>query len=221
MTPSGTTDENVRIVKSAIDALNAHDLNRFRELHSENFTLYTPASINGAKGEEAISEDVGRDLVACPDLQFKLDRILGAGEWVIAQGLLNGTNTGPLISLKGKQVRATGKRVEVRQALLHRVEAGKIIETHQYYDQFQADAQLGIRKKAETRLMAYLVAGLVILTVAGLASLLHLGIIPDSSLFGLLFAGVWLISVSAYLIWKLTASLRSQNSERPSKLGRN
>ena len=85
MASSGTAiDENVRVVKSAIDALNAHDLNRFRELHSENFMIYTPANSNGARGEEAISEDVGRDLVACPDLQFKLDRILGAAEWVIA-----------------------------------------------------------------------------------------------------------------------------------------
>ena len=67
--------------------------------------------------------------------------------------------------------------------------------------------------------MAYLVAGLVILSVAGLASLFHLGILPDSDLFGLFVAGIWLISVSAYFIWKLTASLRIQVSERPSKLG--
>jgi len=129
---------------------------------------------------------------------------VGIDNLVFVQGILSGTNTGPLISTKGKTIRATQKHIEIRQALFHRVENGRIAETQEYFDQRQIDAQLGVARKIGTRLAIYGVAGLAMTAITFFISLLRLGVVADSQLFGIFGAGIFLVSVQIYYLKKNT-----------------
>ncbi len=103
-------DESIRLVKSSIEAFNAHDVNRCTETMAGYITLYSPANPEGLKGLEAYTEDVRRDLAGLPDIQLRAERIVGNREWVLVQGVLTGTNYGPLKSRAGQPIRATDSR---------------------------------------------------------------------------------------------------------------
>jgi len=199
-------NNRTRVVQSIVDAFNAHNPNRYGEFLSEDCTLYNPAFLGGGlKGRNAYLEDVRRDLAAFPDAFFKIDRILGTNEWVLVEGAFSGTNTGPLVLLNGKKVRGTGRRVEFRKAVLHKVLGDRIVETHEYYDQSRIEAQLGFRRKSGTRIVIYGIVGLVLTTLTGLMSLFHIDVFPEPYLFGAFALGIYLILVSIYYGRKLSS----------------
>lgn len=199
------TNGRTHVVQSIVDAFNAHDPNRYGEFLSEDYILYNPTFLAGQlKGRNANLEDVRRDLAAFPDALFKTDRIFGNNEWVIVEGSFSGTNTGALVLLNGKSVRGTGRRVEFRKAVLHRVVGGKIVETHEYYDQSRIEAQLGFRRRSGSRNAIYGIAGLVLTTLTGLISLFHIDVIPEPYLFGAFVSSIYLILVSVYYSKKLS-----------------
>ena len=198
-------DESIRLVKSSIEAFNAHDVNRCTETMAGYLTLYSPANPEGLKGLEAYTEDVRRDMAGLPDIQLRAERIVGNREWVLVQGVLTGTNYGPLKSRTGQPIRATGKHIEIRHAQIHRVEGGKITEIHQYYDTDQVSDQLGLLrrgKKSGIYFMILVIAGLVSMTVSGLTFIQSSDTAPTGLLAGAFFGGIWLISGSIFSLGK-------------------
>src|SRR5713101_4670537 len=163
-------DESVRLVKSIIEAYNAHDIVRRSGLMSDNVTLFSPTNPEGLKGREASSEDMLHDIAGFPDIQLKVERTVSHPEWVVVQGVLSGTNTGPLRSPKGKAVRATKKRIEIRYVQIYRAAAGKVTEIHDYFDRTQLADQLGLANRARKNgfyFIILIIAGLVQMTVSG------------------------------------------------------
>ena len=198
-------NNRTRVVQSIVDAFNAHDPNRYGEFLSEDYILYNPTLLGGElKGRNPNLEDVRRDLAAFPDALFKTDRILGTNEWVFVEGVFSGTNTGPLVLLNRKRARGTGRRVEFRKAVLHKVVGERIVETHEYYDQSRIEAQLGFRRRSGTRIAIYGTIGLVLTTLTGLMSLFHIDAFPEPLPFSTFALGTYLILVSVYYSRKLS-----------------
>jgi len=95
-----TEEENLRIVKSAIEAHNAHDVSHAAAYEAESIVHYSPAHPKGVKGREFVISSMTADFVAFADIQFKVDRMIGEGDSVSVLGVLTGTNTGPFLTEK-------------------------------------------------------------------------------------------------------------------------
>ena len=80
---------------------------------------------------------------AVPDARAVIDGMYDTGDVVVVEGRFAGTFTGPLATPDG-EVEPTGATVDLRFADVSRVEGGKIVAYHTYYDQLGLLQQLGI-----------------------------------------------------------------------------
>jgi ketosteroid isomerase-like protein len=80
---------------------------------------------------------------AMPDAHAVIESLVEAGDTVIVEGRFVGTHTGPLAAPDG-DVDPTGASVDLRFADFSRVQDGKIVSYHTYYDQLGLLTQLGL-----------------------------------------------------------------------------
>ena len=160
----GTEEKNLRIVKSAIEAYNAHDLGRAIEYEGHSVIHYSPIHPKGLLGRESAISSLKADFLAFPDIQFKVDQIIGEADWVSVQGVVTGTNTGPYTIEKGKTVKASNREIRIPQAYFHRLNGGKIIETYEFWDMRRLIAQLGFLRKNLFRALFLIALGLITMT---------------------------------------------------------
>jgi len=80
---------------------------------------------------------------AMPDARAIVEELYDCGDTVIIEGRFVGTHTGPLAGPDG-DVQPTGASVDLRFADVSRVEDGKIVFYHTYYDQVALLTQLGL-----------------------------------------------------------------------------
>ena len=160
----GTEEENLRIVKSAIEAYNAHDLGRAIEYEGHSVIHYSPIHPKGLLGRESAISSLKADFLAFPDIQFKVDQIIGEADWVSVQGVVTGTNTGPYTIEKGKTVKASNREIRIPQAYFHRLNGGMIIETYEFWDMRRLIAQLGFLRKNLFRALFLIALGLITMT---------------------------------------------------------
>jgi steroid delta-isomerase-like uncharacterized protein len=99
--------------------------------------------INGAPEPNlslgGFKEMVSGLLGAFPDLHFKVDDQIVAGDKVATRWTAEGTNSGPF-----GPVPATGRRVQVTGLMLDRVVDGKVVERWEQWDQMAMLQQLGL-----------------------------------------------------------------------------
>ncbi len=158
-------EENLRIVRSSIDAYNSHDVNQAIEYEAESVVIYSPDHLTGITGREAAINSVTADFVACPDIHLKIEQIIGQGDWVSVQGILTGTHTGPMMTEKGRTIKATNRRISIPQAYFHRLQDGKIVETHSYYDIRYGIGQLGLLRKNVLKTWLLIAFGLALMAL--------------------------------------------------------
>jgi ketosteroid isomerase-like protein len=80
---------------------------------------------------------------ALPDARAIVERMYETGDAVIVEGRFVGTHTGPLATPDG-DVGPTDACVDLRFADVSRVQRGKIVSYHTYYDQLGLLTQLGL-----------------------------------------------------------------------------
>jgi predicted ester cyclase len=160
-------DANVRKVKSSLEGVNSHDLNRSVECDSESIINYVPTSPRGIAGKAPEIEEMAELFQAFPDVQFVTDQIMSGGDWVAVKGLLTGTNTGP-VRVGRRENKPTNKRFISRRAVFHKFKDGKIVETHGYFDPREIPVQLGWVSDRVNRNLITIVAGLGIMTYEAL-----------------------------------------------------
>ena len=158
---------NIRTVKSGLEGVNSHDLNRAVECDAESIINYVPTRPKGIAGKATEIEEMAGMFRAFPDVQFVTEQILGAGDWVAVKGFLTGTNTGP-IRVRRRDAKPTYKRFSSRRAVFHRFQDGKVVETHGYFDPREIPVQLGWISKSVNRNLIAIIAGLAIMTYQAL-----------------------------------------------------
>ncbi len=139
-----SVEENLRLVREAMEAFNARDWDRYLELYAESFLHYSPAYPEPRKGRSAAREDIEGGITAFPDSQFEIVRTFGQGDWVCLEVTSTGTHTGPFEVPGGETIPATNKPVRLPGCILLKFEGGKVTEDHEYYDQLGMMAQLGL-----------------------------------------------------------------------------
>jgi len=142
-----TVEENLRVIDSGIDALNAHDWDRFIRLHAESVIDHHPATPEPIKGRAALRGFYDRFATAFPDLRTKKERSFGQGAWVCLETTSTGTHKGPLHGPGGQTIPATNKPFRIKVAAVFKLEGGQITEVHEYFDLAGFMSQLGLAPK--------------------------------------------------------------------------
>ena len=142
-----TVAENLRVIDSGIDALNAHDWVRFVGLHAESITDVNPATPEPIRGRDALREYYEQFNRAFPDLRTRKDGSFGQGDWVCLETTSSGTHKGPLLGPGGHAIPATGNSFRMKVAGVFKLERRQITEVHEYFDLAGFMAQLGLGSK--------------------------------------------------------------------------
>ena len=125
-----------------LDAFNAHDEARIRELSGENAVVEAPGDVR-VEGREPSTQYAMAWLNAFPDARITVNNELVADDWVVQEFTFEGTHEGTLASPSG-EIPATGRTLRGRGVQILRVEGDAVTETRLYYDQVQVMTQLGL-----------------------------------------------------------------------------
>jgi steroid delta-isomerase-like uncharacterized protein len=125
-----------------VDAFNAHDEARIRELNGENVVFEAPGEIH-LEGRDAATEYAMAWLRAFPDARITVTNELADGDWVAQEFTFEGTHEDTLSSPSG-DIPATHKRLDGRGVQIFKVEGEVVTDTRLYFDQVDVMTQLGL-----------------------------------------------------------------------------
>ena len=124
-------------------AMSAGDLAAMTACYAPDVIAVTP-DVGEMMGREAISDYLQEFANAFPDMAYEYARQHDAGNVVIDEGYITGTNTGPLVVLPGETLPPTGKQIRMRSCDIAEVEDGLITSHRFYFDQLDFLGQLGL-----------------------------------------------------------------------------
>ncbi|HEX6679513.1 MAG TPA: ester cyclase [Gaiellaceae bacterium] len=125
-----------------VDAFNAHDETRLRELNGEHAVFEAPGEVR-IEGRDAVTEYAMAWLRAFPDARLNVNNELADGDWVVQEFTFEGTHEDTLSSPSG-DIPATHNRLNGRGVQIFKVEGEVVTDTRLYFDQVQVMTQLGL-----------------------------------------------------------------------------
>jgi len=126
------------------DAFDNQDMAALAQLYAEDATLIYSGEPEPIQGREAIERSQAAIFRAMPDFSVEFTLILISGNYIVFEGVSQGTFTGPLASPEG-DIPPTGKSVKNKVAFIAKVNAdGLIEEDRTYYDTADFMRQLGL-----------------------------------------------------------------------------
>ena len=131
-----------------VEAFNAHNEARIRELNAENAVLEAPGDVN-LQGRDATTGYALSWLNAFPDAQITAHHELAAGDWVVQEFSFTGTHTAPMQSPMG-EIPPTNRSLNGRGVQIFRVEGDVVVDTRLYFDQVEVLTQLGLMPEPAT-----------------------------------------------------------------------
>jgi predicted ester cyclase len=125
-----------------VEAFNAHDEGRIRELNADNAVFEAPGDVR-VEGRDAATQYAMVWLNAFPDARITVHNELEAGDWVAHEFTFDGTHQDTLSSPSG-DIPPTNRRLTGRGVQILRVQGGEVVDTRLYFDQVQVLTQLGL-----------------------------------------------------------------------------
>ncbi len=125
-----TENKNVEIIQQSYDAFNKHDMKATMSFNAPNLVFHeiaAPADQNLKQSTESLSQ-IWKGF---PDAKLTISGIWGAGDYVVLNGTMTGTNTGMFAPMK---INKTGKAINVPMIEIDRIADGKIAESWLFYD---------------------------------------------------------------------------------------
>ncbi len=121
----------------------ANDREALARCYAEDVVAVTPDE-GEITGRDAVLEYLLGFNEAFPDGNYEYVAKYEDGDAAIDEGYLTGTHTGPLRTLSGETIPATGRSVRVRGCDIARVQGGVITSHHFYWDGEEFARQLGL-----------------------------------------------------------------------------
>jgi steroid delta-isomerase-like uncharacterized protein len=121
--------DNLRVIREAFDAWNAHDVDRYAALLGEGYVEETHTVPGSVQGREAACAVMHEYLRILPDLHFDLDVMVTSGDQVFTRWQVTGTYGGESTS-----VSPSGRRLKEGGCTLSKLERGKIIHVWHYWE---------------------------------------------------------------------------------------
>ena len=125
-----------------IDAFNAHDEARIRELNAENAVFEAPGDVH-LEGRDATTAYAMEWVNAFPDARITVHNEVATGDWVVQEFTFEGTHTAPMQSPLG-EIPPTNRSLKGRGVQIFKVEGDTVVDTRLYFDQVQVMTQLGL-----------------------------------------------------------------------------
>jgi steroid delta-isomerase-like uncharacterized protein len=138
----------IAVGRAIIDAFNAHDEARIKELNADNIVYEAPGDVR-LEGRDAATEYAMSWVRAFPDARLTVHNEFGAGDRVVHEFTFEGTHTDTLVGPEG-EIPATNRRLAGRGVEVLRIEGDRLAELHLYFDQVQVLTQLGLMPAAAT-----------------------------------------------------------------------
>ena len=137
-----TEAKNKQIVETYFNEVwNKGEVDLLDDLLTENYINHTPSTPNPPKGASGLKPIIRAIRKGFPDLHYEIKDIIVTKEKVILRVIMTGTQTGTLFGIP-----PTGKKVEVNQINIEKIENGKIAEHWRVTDELTMMKQLGIFK---------------------------------------------------------------------------
>ena len=134
------SSENKQVVRKLFnDLLNKGNLAVADEIIAPNHIHHDPATPDFGKGPEGQKEVISLYRNAFPDLQFKIDHMIDADDFVTTRYTSTGTHKGEL-----RGIAPTNKTVRVEGVVINRISRGRITETWVIWDALGLMQQLGV-----------------------------------------------------------------------------
>ena len=133
-----------KLAEKMQEAYDNHDMAALAQLLAEDATEIRPGEPEPLQGREAIARNQAAGLRAMLDFRVEFTLILISGNYIVFEGVSQGTFTGPLASPEG-DIPPTGKSMKNRFAFIVKVNAdGLIEEDRTYFDNLSLMQQLGL-----------------------------------------------------------------------------
>ena len=133
------TTNNASVLRAFYAAFNAKDLDELASCATTDAQARNVAF--GWKG--GLQEDMENYAQAFPDGKIEVVTLVEQGDCVCAEVIGRGTHRGTLRG-PGRDLAATGRRVEIPMVEICRFRDGKIAEVRYYFDAFSLYSQLGL-----------------------------------------------------------------------------
>jgi steroid delta-isomerase-like uncharacterized protein len=122
-----------------IEGLNRGDASVADDVFASDGVVHINGSPDPNLSVGAFKQMVSGLLAAFPDLRFTIEDQIVAGDKVATRWIAEGTNSGAF-----GPTPATGRRVRINGLILDRVDAGKVVERWEQWDQMGMMQQLGL-----------------------------------------------------------------------------
>ena len=133
--------------RQAIEAYNAHDLDRFLDYYADDCEVTVPG-FPPFKGKAAARECWRLFMESFPDDHLTVTSQVVEEPTVVGEWTADGTNTGPLYLPSGHVLPPTGKRFTNKGIDISVIDAGRIKTHRLYWDTAAVLAQLGLTPEA-------------------------------------------------------------------------
>jgi len=131
------------IATKLIKAFNSHDPAGVGRIYSPDQITLLPG-LPPVEGRAAKEEMLAGYFRAFPDLRMEIPLVICSGEYVVCEGTMSGTNTGPLESPEG-EMPATGRSVILPLVFILKVGPDGLVQRdHTYFDEASFLKQLGL-----------------------------------------------------------------------------
>jgi|SRR5579859_711553 len=137
-----SSEQSIRVVQEFFEAWNAHDWDRWEQLHAEEAHHAGPDHAQPLVGREPILKAHTGLAKVFPDFCYEITRIFAQGDLVCAEWILTGTQEGAM-PVPGGKAAPSGKSIRVPGCFVFQVADGKVAEYVGHVDFLGLYTQLG------------------------------------------------------------------------------
>jgi uncharacterized protein (TIGR02246 family) len=120
------------------------DMKALAQHYAEDAVMVMPGEPEPVRGRDAIEKNQAAFLQAMPDFDVDFTLVLVSGDYIVCEGVAEGTFTGPMTTPEG-EISPTGKSAEVKFAFIGKVNSDGLLEEDKtYFDNADFMSQLGI-----------------------------------------------------------------------------
>jgi steroid delta-isomerase-like uncharacterized protein len=125
--------------KDVFAAINAHDVEQFLSLHTDDIIVENVALGTVSRGKEAVRANLKRNFAAIPDYRIELTSCFASGDRQWEEYVASGTHEGDFMGIA-----ATGRSFSFRVTTVRELREGKTCHVCVYYDSASLMRQLGV-----------------------------------------------------------------------------
>ncbi|MBB3054000.1 nuclear transport factor 2 family protein [Mucilaginibacter gotjawali] len=132
--------QSIGVISRHFEALSKHDVKAIAAEYADSAKVYSPNWEGAKTGKAGISEIYTRYFASTPDLLYKVNHIINAGEYIVAEYTVSGTLSMPEANTPAYM---KDKKYMLDYCAVFTIKGDKIIKETDYFDQVAFLRQVG------------------------------------------------------------------------------